>query len=144
MSEVIIRTYSAGVHIGTIVSREGREIVLANARRLYSWSGAFTLNAVAMNGVNRVNSRISIAVPQITLLEAIEIIPVAPGVDLSTSGYGYGDDSGYGYGGGGGGGFGSGSGDGSGFGSGSGSRDSSGDGDGSSPGYGYGDGSGRG
>lgn len=83
--EVIIRTYSAGVHIGVIKSREGREVVLTNARRLWSWAGAFTLNAVAMEGVRRKDSRISKPVPEITLLEAIEIIPVAAGVDLSTT-----------------------------------------------------------
>ena len=83
--EVLIRTYSAGVHIGVIKSREGREIVLTNARRLYSWQGAFTLNAVATQGVTRANSRISKPVSEITLLEAIEIIPVASNVDLSTT-----------------------------------------------------------
>jgi hypothetical protein len=83
--EVLIRTYSAGVHIGTLKSREGREVVLLNARRLYSWQGAFTLNAVATQGVSRSGSRISKPVPEITLLEAIEIIPVASNVDLSTT-----------------------------------------------------------
>ena len=83
--EVIIRTYSAGVHIGTIKSREGREILLTNARRLYSWSGAFTLNAVAQSGINRGSSRISKPVPEILLLEAIEVIPIAANVDLSST-----------------------------------------------------------
>ena len=83
--EVLIRTYSAGVHIGTLKSRDGREVVLTNARRLYSWIGAFTLNAVAQSGVSRSKSRISKPVPEITLLEAIEIIPVAATVDLSTT-----------------------------------------------------------
>ena len=75
-SEVLVRTYSAGVHIGTLQSREGREVTLTNARRLWNWSGAFTLNAVATKGVNRKNSRISVPVATIVLLEAIEIIPV--------------------------------------------------------------------
>jgi hypothetical protein len=83
--EVIVRTYSAGVHIGNLKSRDGREVVLTNARRLYSWQGAFTLNAVATLGVSRSGSRISKPVSEITLLEAIEIIPVASNVDLSTT-----------------------------------------------------------
>jgi len=83
--EVIIRTYSAGVHIGIIESREGQEIVLNNARRLWKWAGAFTLNAVATCGVDRSNSRISTPVKKITLLDCIEIIPVSEGVDLSTT-----------------------------------------------------------
>ena len=84
--EVIIRTRSAGVHIGTIKGlRRGDELDLLGSRRLYSWSGAFTLNAVAMSGVNRANSRISKPVPVITLLGVLEILPVAKGVDLSTT-----------------------------------------------------------
>ena len=83
--EVIVRTYSAGVHIGTLASRHGSEVILKNARRLWSWAGAFTLNEVSQNGVDRKNSRISKLVPSILLLEAIEIIPVAEGVDLSTT-----------------------------------------------------------
>ena len=83
--EVIVRTYSAGVHIGTIKERTGTEVVLLNARRLWSWKGAFTLSAVATKGVSRKESRISVAVPEITLTQAIEIIPVAEGVDLSST-----------------------------------------------------------
>lgn len=83
--EVIVRTYSAGVHIGTFKERNGKEVTLANARRLWSWAGAFTLSAVATKGVDRVNSRISVAVPEILLTEAIEIIPVSKGIDLSTT-----------------------------------------------------------
>jgi hypothetical protein len=82
--EVIIRTYSAGVHIGTIVERDGGEVVLSNARRLYSWSGAFTLNAVSLSGVDRKNSRISKPVNEIRL-QWIEILPIVEGVDLSTT-----------------------------------------------------------
>jgi len=83
--EVIVRTRSAGVHIGTIKTRNGNEFVLTNARRLWLWYGAFTLNAVAMKGVNRASSRISIPVNEIMLLEVIEVIPVAKGVDLSST-----------------------------------------------------------
>ena len=32
---VIVRTYSAGVHAGIMVSRNGKEVVLKNARRLW-------------------------------------------------------------------------------------------------------------
>lgn len=83
--ESIIRTYAAGVHIGEVVSVSGQTVVLKNARRLWKWTGAFTLNAVATAGVTRGESRISVAVPSITLLDAVEIIPVCDGVDLSTT-----------------------------------------------------------
>jgi hypothetical protein len=84
--EVLVRTYSAGVHIGTLKSREGKEVVLTNARRLWSWAGAFTLSAVCTKGVDRSNSRISVSVPEITLLDAIEIIPVAETANLESTG----------------------------------------------------------
>ena len=82
--EVIVRTFAAGVHIGEIVTKENGEVTLKNARRLWKWNGAFTLNAVATNGVDRPNSRISVAVPEITI-PYIEIIPICEGVDLSTT-----------------------------------------------------------
>lgn len=82
--EVIIRTFAAGVHIGEIVTKEGGEVTLKNARRLWKWSGAFTLNEVATAGVNRADSRISKSVPEI-ILPYIEIIPICEGVDLSTT-----------------------------------------------------------
>ena len=72
--DVIIRTYSAGVHFGTLAARDGKEVTLTNARRLWYWEGAFTLSAVAQNGVKK-SSKLSVAVPEIILTEAIEIIP---------------------------------------------------------------------
>lgn len=84
--EVLVRTYSAGVHIGKLKSRKGKEVVLTNARRLWSWYGAFTLSGVVTTGVDRTRSRISLPVSEITLTEAIEIIPVGKGIDLSPCG----------------------------------------------------------
>ena len=72
---VVVRTYSAGVHVGELVSREGREVVLANASRVWRWRGANTLHEIALRGVDTSYSRISEQVPEITLTEAIEILP---------------------------------------------------------------------
>jgi hypothetical protein len=70
----VIRTYSAGVHAGVVKSINGKEVTLTNARRLWYWKGAFTLNAIALKGVGE-GSKISEAVPEILLTEAIEVIP---------------------------------------------------------------------
>ena len=70
---VIVRTHSAGVHFGTLASKEGKEVVLKNARRIWYWEGAFTLSAVAVSGVGK-KSKLSISVPEILLTEAIEIL----------------------------------------------------------------------
>ena len=34
---VIVRTYSAGVHAGTLASQAGKEVTLTNARRIWLW-----------------------------------------------------------------------------------------------------------
>ena len=70
---VVVRTHSAGVHVGEIDGRQGKEIILNNARRLWSWKGANTLSEVAAVGVGS-GSRVSVAVPSILLTEAIEVI----------------------------------------------------------------------
>jgi hypothetical protein len=73
MSYVIIRTYSAGVHAGDLKSRDGKEVVLTDAQRIWYWKGANTLHEIALHGVGA-GSKISERVPEITLTEAIEII----------------------------------------------------------------------
>ena len=71
--KVIVRTYSAGVHFGTLAHHDGKEVTLTNARRIWYWEGAFTLSAVATKGVKN-TSKISVPVTEILLTEAIEII----------------------------------------------------------------------
>ena len=70
---VVVRTYSAGVHCGELVSRNGREVTLRNTRRLWRWAGANTLSEVAVAGVGA-GSKVSVAAPENLLTEAIEVI----------------------------------------------------------------------
>lgn len=79
---VVVRTYSAGVHMGVLAARDGREVLLTDTRRLWSWSGAFTLSAVAQNGVAQ-GSRLSRAQPEILLTEAIEVAPCSAEAEAS-------------------------------------------------------------
>ncbi|MCG2662895.1 hypothetical protein [Brevundimonas sp.] len=74
--KVVVRTYSAGVHIGTLEAKSGKEVRLTDAHRAWYWKGAFTLNEVATKGVAK-GSKIGVAVPTIELTEAIEIIPIS-------------------------------------------------------------------
>lgn len=75
---VLARTYSAGVHVGTLVSAEGERVVLRDASRVWRWRGANTLHELSLHGPDRTaHTRISERVAEITLTEAIEIIPVA-------------------------------------------------------------------
>jgi hypothetical protein len=78
--KVIVRTYSAGVHFGTLQEREGMEVVLTDTRRIWYWEGAFTLSAIALNGLSG-KSKLSVAIPSIELMEAVEVIPVSEFVD---------------------------------------------------------------
>lgn len=73
--KVIVRTYSAGVHIGTLTAKEGREVRLENAHRLWHWRGAFTLSQVGETGV-KAGSRVGAPIPQLELTEAIEVFPI--------------------------------------------------------------------
>ncbi len=71
----VIRTYSAGVHIGDVVSvTNGMEVLLKNALRLWKWEGGgLSLSAVANNGIKggRLNRT-----GEIYLTNAIEFIPI--------------------------------------------------------------------
>ena len=81
---VIVRTYSAGVHAGTLVSRTGKEVTLENARRIWFWKGANTLHEIALHGVGT-GSKISEPVESITLTEAIEVITATASAEKNLS-----------------------------------------------------------
>lgn len=73
---VLVRTYSAGVHIGTLVSvnpDNAMECHLKDALRLWRWEGGgLSLSAVAHNGIKggRLNRT-----DEVVLTNAIEYIP---------------------------------------------------------------------
>jgi hypothetical protein len=76
---VIVRTYSAGVFAGTLVSRKGKEVVLANARRIWYWTGAATLSQLAVDGTSSpATCKFPCSVLRVELTEAIEILDVTP------------------------------------------------------------------
>jgi len=71
----IVRTYSAGVFAGYIESRNGQEVVMTDARRLWYWDGAASLSQMAVSGTTKPqNCKFPIAVPRVELLQAIEIL----------------------------------------------------------------------
>lgn len=49
----MVRTYSAGVFLGTVASRDGKEVTLTNARRIWYWAGAATLSQLATEGTSK-------------------------------------------------------------------------------------------
>lgn len=73
----MVRTYSAGVFAGTIESRNGKEVVLSNARRIWYWDGAASLSQLATSGTSKPNNcKFPEPVPEVMLTEAVEIIPI--------------------------------------------------------------------
>jgi hypothetical protein len=74
---VLVRTYSAGVHFGYLVSRDGKEVRLERSRRIWRWAGAWTLSEIASAGLDAKNSKVAAPV-SVTLTEAIEIIDCTP------------------------------------------------------------------
>ena len=84
---VIVRTYSAGVFAGTLKSRDGKEVVLTNVRRLWYWDGAASLSQLAMEGVSKPeNCKFPCEVEEILLTEAIEILPLTAKAKASIDG----------------------------------------------------------
>lgn len=74
---VIVRTHSAGVFAGYLINRKGKEVEMAEARRLWYWKGAASLSQLAVSGVKYPNEcKFPAVVSKIELTEAIEILDV--------------------------------------------------------------------
>lgn len=87
MKYVIVRTYSAGVFAGELLSKNGQEVILINARRLWYWKGASSLSELAMKGIACPDEcKFPIAVDKVELLQAIEILDCTEGARKSIEG----------------------------------------------------------
>jgi len=74
----MFRTYSAGVHFGELVERDGKECLVKNARRIFYWTQACSLSQLAMEGSKDIDKcQIAMPVPELFLTEVIEIIPLS-------------------------------------------------------------------
>ena len=84
---VIVRTRSAGVFAGHLEKREGKEVTLTNARRLWFWHGAATLSQIATTGTSRPDEcKFPVPVKRVVLTEAIEILDVTQEAKTSIEG----------------------------------------------------------
>jgi hypothetical protein len=76
-NRVIVRSARAGVFAGTIESIEGTQVTLSDARRLWYWSGAASLSQLSQEGVKDPDlCKFPCKVPEVMLLEVIEILPL--------------------------------------------------------------------
>jgi hypothetical protein len=83
----VVRTYSAGVHAGILESKDGKEVVLRDSRRIWYWAGAASLSELAGRGTsNPIECKFPAPVDAILLTEAIEIIPCTDEAEKSIRG----------------------------------------------------------
>lgn len=83
---VLVRTYSAGVHVGYLESENGKEVTLRKSRRIWYWAGANTLSQLATEGTKKPSDcKFTIEVDSIRLKEAIEVIPCTKEAQKSIS-----------------------------------------------------------
>ena len=85
---VLVRTYSAGVHVGVLdsISESGSVLTLRDARRIWSWDGErLSCSEVATVGP-KPNDKIAAALPDHQLNGAIEVIPIAAAVEAAFRG----------------------------------------------------------
>ena len=74
--KVIVRGDRSGVFFGTLLEKDGKEVMLGNCRRLWYWDGACSISQLAVDGTSRPNScKFTITVESIVITDVIEIIP---------------------------------------------------------------------
>lgn len=83
----IVRCDRSGVFFGEIEKREGREVTMRNVRCLWYWSGAASLMQLAKEGVRSpVDCKFTVTLDEITVLDAIEILPCSSEAVTSVEG----------------------------------------------------------
>jgi hypothetical protein len=72
----VVRCAAAGVFAGNVVSENGQEVTIKNARRLWYWSGASSLSQLAMEGTTKPQDcKFPCEVTEVRLKDVIEILP---------------------------------------------------------------------
>lgn len=83
----IVRGDRSGVFAGEIESRNGQEVKMRNVRRLWYWDGACSISELAYRGTQRpYNCKFTVTVDEVTLTDAIEIIPTTDTAEKSIKG----------------------------------------------------------
>lgn len=83
----IVRAKDAGVFAGILKEKDGDEVVLNDARRIWYWAGAASLSQLAMEGTNRPNDcKFPCAVDEILVSNVLEVIPTTEKAEKSIRG----------------------------------------------------------
>lgn len=76
--KVMVRTYSAGVHFGTLNEKAGQQVILKDSRRVHYWTKAASLSQLSQEGSKDLSGcRIAMIIPEILLDRVIEVIPMS-------------------------------------------------------------------
>lgn len=85
-TKVIARSRDAGVFAGTITRRDGTEVELADARRIWYWDGAASLSELATRGTSKPGGcKFPAAVPSVLLTEVCELLVLSAEAEASIS-----------------------------------------------------------
>jgi hypothetical protein len=77
-SYIICRADRTGVFAGKFLGRNGTEVELEDARRIFYWDGAASLSELSQKGVSRPDEcKFPAPVPYVLILDAIELLPVS-------------------------------------------------------------------
>jgi hypothetical protein len=73
---VLVRGYGSGVQYGYLKSRNGCEVELVNARRIFKWEKATETSQIAVDGVSAEGSKVTVGVPLKIVTDVVELFYV--------------------------------------------------------------------
>ena len=83
----IVRGDRSGVFAGNIKERNGSEVTITDVRRLWYWAGACSISQLALDGTAKPKDcKFTVTLDEITILDAIEIIPCTNKAEKSIRG----------------------------------------------------------
>ena len=84
---VIVRGENSGVFAGVLKSKEGREVTLTDARKIWYWQGATCLSQLASEGTSKpAGCKFPSPVAGVCITDAIEIFPCTDQAEQSIRG----------------------------------------------------------
>lgn len=84
---VVVRGNRSGVFAGTLKEKNGQEVTLTKARKLFYWDGAAAVEQLAVDGTNTPdNCKFTVTVDEIVITDAIQILPTTAKAETSIKG----------------------------------------------------------
>ena len=85
--KVIVRAKNAGVFYGVLESKEGNEVVLTNARKLWYWDGACAVEELAVSGTLKPNNcKFTVKIKSTGIIGVTQILPTTKNAQKSIEG----------------------------------------------------------